>query len=721
MATDIRLQEEILRIMAGSPSSGFSSSTVRELLGHVDEKRFRRIFRSLVKSGQLLPVARHRYVLPPATPAATPPKGLLQGRLQVSSHGFGFVHPEIAEPGQADIFIPPGQLGGGISGDLVEVQVYDPDNPRGPCGEVVQVLERRFSTVVGCLQRYGQGWAIRPLRRELPELLTLLNDYDLPKQSQEGDWIKATLQTDPDGGHYAVLDKRLGASGSVGADLDAIVEEFNLPPRYTPEFEARAAKHKPVGVSREDRTDELTLTIDPMDARDFDDALSSSDGPGQDECTVAVHIADVACYVQPDNFLDLEARRRCFTSYLPGRTLPMLPAALANDLCSLQAGVPRLTHSVFLRLSKRDGQLLSFRRTHSTIKVKRRLCYEEVSRFLAGEDLAFEPEISSAIKALHRMAQLLRQRRQSLELFLPMDMPEIRVVCSENPSRIVGLQTTEHNPSHQLVEEFMLAANQCMAQELQQHRLPGLFRNHAAPEEDSLQEFAVQAGQILGKRIKPFRKRRQLVDFLYKLPDHQASRDLLQMSFLRCLPRADYGSECNGHYGLGKDHYCHFTSPIRRYADLLVHQQLLARDRRRKRHSKEQMQSFAQLCSAQEENCDQASYAASDRLKLRYLQQQQKEDPLLRLRGLIIRVSKNGLGVFLPEYSLMGFVNALQLPRHTWYYLSSTQTWKNHLNGETLSAMSEMYFSPQNNDPIRGELALTPFFLPAKNRRRRET
>ncbi len=720
MASDIKLQEEILRIIAGSPANGFSQSTVREILGNVDQKRFRKLFRALVTSKQLLLVQNRRYILPPTEAVATTlevPKGIVRGRLQVNSQGFGFVALEKGDNQQADIFIPPGQLGGGITGDLVETRVHEPDNPRGPAGEVLRVIERRFSSIVGCLVRYGNGWAIRPLRRELPELLTLQEEQALPKQSQEGDWIKAKLMTRPDGGHYAVLDKRLAASGKVGPDLDAIVEEFELPPRYTAAFEAQAAKQKPVGVAREDFTQEVAVTIDPMDARDFDDALSYSDGPGKDECSIGVHIADVACYVQPDNFLDREARLRCFTSYLPGRTLPMLPTALANDLCSLKADVPRLAHSVFLRINKRDGQILSFRRVHTSISVKHRLCYEDVSRFTSGEKTVLPPAIQFTLKNLHLVAQLLRKRRQGNELFLPMDMPEIRIICSEQPSRIVGLQTREHDPSHQLVEEFMLAANQCVAEELQQRRLPGIFRNHAAPEEESLQEFSVQAGQILGKRLKPFRNRRQLVEFLQKLPDNQAQRGLLQMTFLRHLPRANYGVSCDGHYGLGKDNYCHFTSPIRRYADLLVHQQLLARDRKKKHHPLAEMQLFAQLCSSHEENCDQASYAASDRLKMRYLQQQLKEDPLLRLRGLIIRVSKNGLGVFLPEYGLMGFVNALQLPRHTWFYLSATQTWKNQRNNETLTAMSEMYFSPQNIDPIRGELTLAPFFLPKKSRR----
>lgn len=706
MANDQKMKEDILRLAAAAPPEGMTRSALRNLLGNCDEKRFRKLFRELLNSSLLTTVDGKRFkALGAATQA--------EGRLQVNKQGFGFVTLTGDQTGNPDVFIPPGMLGRSISGDLVKLQVTDTDNPKGPSGEILHTVERKHAEIVGCLVQHGQGWAIRPLRKELPPLLSLIEDDNskILSSSKEGDWIQATLLDEhPEhGGLCARLSSRIAASGSVTGDLNAIVKEFAIQPKYTLRDEEKAAALQPLDVAREDCTKLLTVTIDPVDARDYDDALSCTDGPGKNECTIAVHIADVACYVPHQSPLDKAALKRGFTSYLPGRTLPMLPAALANDLCSLREGLPRCAHTVFLRISKESGQILSFRRAHTTINVNRRLCYDDVTRVFEGDQTVQPGEIRNLLLRLKEVAETMRRQRQEKEMFLPMEMPEIRVLCSEHPSRIIGLQKTEHNASHALVEEFMLAANQCIALELQKKKISGLFRNHAEPEADSMQDFAAQVSLILNRKITPFRNRKKLVEFLSSLVQHPL-QELLQMTFLRQLPRANYGVNCEGHFGLGKENYCHFTSPIRRYPDLLIHQQLLAFDRREKLRSPEQVAVLAQVCSALEENCDQASYAAADRMKLRFLIKQKEDNPMLRLRGSIIRATKGGITVFLPDYSLIGFVNAWQLPKKDWRFNSKEQLWKNHNTGDVLQARMNMDFLIQTTDPIRGELTLTPFF-----------
>ncbi|MFA6928854.1 MAG: ribonuclease R family protein [Lentisphaeria bacterium] len=717
MANDQKMKEEILRLMVAAPAEGLSRPALRRQLGNIDEKRFRRLFQDLLHEGQLVALSGQRF-------KAAQASSQVQGRVHVNTQGFGFVTLTGEQTGDPDIFIPPGMLGRSISGDLVQLQVTDTDNPKGPSGEILQVLERKHGEIVGCLVRHGQGWAIRPLRKELPPLLSLLEDdgKNILSKSQEGDWIQAVLLDEhpAGGGLCAKLSSRIAASGNVSADLNAIVKEFDIPSKYTLREEEKAAALQALDIPREDCTKLLTVTIDPVDARDYDDALSCTEGPGKNEFTVGVHIADVASYVQPKSFLDKTAQKRGFTSYLPGRTLPMLPAALANDLCSLREGLPRFAHSVFIRIERKSGRILSFRRAHTIIKVSKRLCYDDATRFFDAGEMSLPPKIQDLLSKLREVAETMRRNRQEQELFLPMEMPEIRVLCSEQPSRIIGLQRTEHNASHALVEEFMLAANQCIAEELQSKKIAGLFRNHAEPEADSMHEFSVQVAQILSRKVKPFNTRKKLVDFLKTLSNHPL-QELLQMTFLRHLPRANYGLRCEGHFGLGKTNYCHFTSPIRRYPDLLIHQQLLTYDQGLKPRTAEQVLPLAQVCSALEENCDQASYAAADRMKLRFMMQQKADNPMLRLRGSIIRTAKSGVTVFLPDYSLIGFVNAWQLPKKDWRFNNKEQLWKNHNTGDSLQARMEMDFLINTTDPIRGELTLTPFFSRPKQSDAAET
>ncbi|MFA6723040.1 MAG: ribonuclease R family protein [Lentisphaeria bacterium] len=707
MARDQKMKELILHILRGASEDGMSRSTLRQTIGNCDAKRLTALLREMRKEGLLRLNADRRLVL---TEKQGEP---LQGVVRVNSQGFGFVRLSGENQGEQDVFIPPGALLGAISGDLVELQLDQVKDSRGPSGSVRRIVKRKHDKIVGCLVKHGQGWALRPLRRELPALISLQQDEKgtVIQRSKEGDWVEARLlqEETEDGQLYAQLSSRIAASGSVRADLNAIVKEFDLPRKYSTQQETRAAELQAIEMPREDCSELLTVTIDPLDARDYDDALSLLPGRDAEECIVAVHIADVACYVPYKSSLDKEALKRGFTSYLPGRTLPMLPAALSNDLCSLREGLPRAAHSLFMRISLQNGKVISFERKRTTIKVNKRLCYDDLMRLFEAEKSGLEPEIKKMLLKLRSVAAKLRAHRQKNELFLPMEMPEIRVLCSEQPSKIIGLQKTEHDESHALIEEFMLAANQCIAEELRRKKIPALFRNHAEPEADSMLEFSVQVAQICGRKFKRFGSRKQLVAFLKDLAKHPM-RELLQMAFLRHLPRANYGAAGSGHFGLGKSDYCHFTSPIRRYPDLLIHQQLLALDRKESLRGAQDMLTLAETLSALEENCDQASFAAADRMKLRFLLKQKEDYPMLRLRGYIIRSAKSGLSVYLPDYSLMGFVNAWQLPKKDWRFFSDGMLWKNHSSGDLLQAQMEMEFLINTNDPIRGELTLTPFF-----------
>ena len=646
------------------------------------------------------------------------PHPTILGTLSVNLSGFGFVK---ADDGTS-VFIPPGYLGGAISGDTVEVDIDAMSDPMRPSGFIARIVARRFSEFVGCLVPYRGGWAIRPLRRELPAFLPLdpASCAKARPKPAEGVWAVAELPipADPDGIGRAILKSTIGESGDVTADLDAIVHEYHLPEQYTEAEEREAAALQPLVVHRRDCKRLCCVTIDPVDARDYDDALSCEPGKHPDEVVVGVHIADVACYVRRGSRLDQAARARAFTSYLPGRTIPMLPRALANVQCSLQAGVPRLAHTVFIRFNRHTGDILGWERCHTTICVRQRLCYEQVQQYLDGGSFEAEEGVLPLLDRLSSLAALLRHHRQFSERFLPMEMPEIRAICSGEPPKVLGVQANADNPSHQLVEEFMLAANQCVAEELLKRSLPGIFRNHLPPDVEKLREFVETATILLGKPVRSLSTRASIVHFL-RLAGKSPLRDVLLMNFLRHLPRADYGAECTGHFGLGKEHYCHFTSPIRRYADTLVHQQLLALDAHRKPYGFDAVAELAAHCSAQEVNCDQAEFAAQDRLKIRLIAKEAIEKEGFTVEAEVCRVTKAGLQLYLPAYGLVAFANDEQLPRSRWTFDARRLVWQNRRTGQQLAVAARGQFSVDVADPVRGELRLCPEEDDTSARRRR--
>ena len=718
MAKDAQIKNDILQILSVAPKQGYQTKEILDIMCHLDQKRFQRLLRELLNSNKIIKTPHGLWKL-------TAVNTEISGRISINPQGFGFVIQDTPDPeNKQDIFIPPYAVGTAISGDSVQVAITDSDNPRGPSGEITKITKRAHKEIVGALAETKDGWAIRPLRRELPSLIPLIQDKDKNndalQKSKPGDWVLADLITgDSSYDLRAKLTKRLAGSGKVKADLDAIVKEFDLPKQYTQTMEKRAAAITPLKVPREDLTNLTIFTMDPVDARDYDDALSYQETSNNNECIIGVHIADVSCYVQHNNFLDKAAVKRGFTSYLPGRTIPMLPRKLANTLCSLQAGVPRLAHTVFVRIDKRNGQILNWRRCHSTINVQKRLCYEDAADLFAGRPSNLSDDIKELLQKLLKLSQTMRKYRQEVELFIPMEMPEIRIICTEKPSQIIGLQENEPNTAHELVEEFMLAANQCVSLELQHSRIPALFRNHPDPDPDALSEFTVQAEQLLGQRIHKLKTRRDLVRFLQQV-NKTPLRNVVNLTLLRHFPRAFYGPTNEGHFGLGKINYCHFTSPIRRYPDLIVHQQLIAKDLHQKFISSEKMLLLAQTCTAQEENCDQASFAASDRMKLRYMLIQQEKDPSMQLQGNIIKASKMGVMIFIMPYSLMGAVSYKDFPNGSWYFEGKNQRWVDRNTQRILQIRDAISCRILSADPIRGELSLTLSETPTPSQNKKQ-
>ena len=582
-------------------------------------------------------------------------KATLEGILSMTQSGFGFVKIDIPEDmpiqNQQDVFIPPQYINGAIDGDHVLVELLPPDgNPtKGPAGRIRKIIERTNSEFVAELL---PGNRLRPLNTKLPEDIFL---HGSKKGAKKGDWLKVRLDDEDDGEFHASVCKVIGKAGVIAADLDAVMTEFGLEEPYTDEENRAALAVIPREIQRIDRTDLPAVTIDPIDAKDFDDALTIRQGENN-TVIIGVHISDVAAYIPPKTRFDKAAGKRSFSCYLPGRTLPMLPPALTAKI-SLQAGQDSLAHTVFLTVDKDSGQIISTQREHSLIHVTDRLDYETVQIFCDTEKAPenWTEQLKQNITDLIAITRKMRAFRAEQENFIELPIPEIRVMCEEAANRISGLSKKITRESESIVEECMLAANSAVGNELVEKGIAGLFRIHPYPETEKVEEFSDQIADAFGFYPGDITNRKICNQFVADLPDTPVKPVILSL-LLRAMARASYSAKAEVHFALGKFRYAHFTSPIRRYPDLLVHQQLWNHDCHVRTRDKKTLEQWAVYCSETEEHNDNAYYTASDRLKLRYLEQLLDDGEDTMFEGVIAKVITAGLLVDIGDLGLYGFV-----------------------------------------------------------------
>lgn len=591
----------------------------------------------------------------------------IEGRLTVTASGFGFVTSTDAEK---DIFIPPKYLGSAIDGDLVRINLLKERalrfQSKGPAGAIDKIIERKRNTVVGELIA---GHKVRPLSKKLPNDIKVSGSL---LDAKHGDWVEVTLlPCDRKHGEETrgTLTQVLGKAGTVESDLNAIIQEYSLPGPYSDEEEREALQIPQMEVPREDLTHLFCATIDPADAKDYDDSISVSPGKNEGEIELGVHIADIAAWVKTDSKWDINAAERAFTAYLPCKTMPMLPKGLTRAV-SLSPKQLSRCNTVMITVDAVTGKILNSRRCHSLVKIAARLNFDEVQEFIDGTTPEhWDAELMDNMRRLLDLTRKMRKFRKHSEKFLDLATTEIRVLCNDATKEILGLKEEIQTESDQLVEECMLAANVEVAKELITKGIPGIFRVHPEPDPAKIAEFTVFMEEAFGITPGDLSSRAACNHFLSNLADDHRKPVIID-AFLRSLMRAYYYEKPALHFGLGKGRYCHFTSPIRRYPDLVVHQQLWALDFAGqaglpgKKRSKEEITSIAAECSAKEVVNDEAYYAANDRLKLYYLKQQMFKAELGCQEGIIRKLSSAGLLVDIPDLGLIGFVPVEYLGGH---------------------------------------------------------
>jgi ribonuclease R len=631
-----------------------------------DRVAVRKTLSELEHAGEIVRIRKNCYVLPAEA-------DLVTGKLSIHQAGYGFLVPEKA--GEADVFVAAENTGTAMNGDRVVARI-NRDVPQRRAkdragqasrnrseGRVIRILERARDTIVGTLQHSRNFYYVVP---DDPRLVH--NVYvqvppraKVPKAPTGGDKVVVRLEAwesrhvNPEGEIIEVL----GAATAPGIDMLSIIRKYDLPTDF-PKAVLDEANRIPQSVEqkliqgREDLRDQFIVTIDPDDARDFDDAINVEKIDNNDGWRLGVHIADVSAYVTSNSALDREARRRGNSVYLPDRVVPMLPERLSNGVCSLNPSVDRLTHSVFVEFDK-NGRAKNARFAKSVIRSAKRLTYKEAYAILQAKP---DGELSGRLHTAWELASLLRRKRFE-QGSLDLDFPEVKVHVDAN-GRPIRLERVENDESHQLVEEFMLAANEAVARELRHRSIATIYRVHEDPDPEKLGEYR-EFILSFGYKVGDLSHRKEVQRFLASIrgkPEEQA----LKIGLLKSLKRARYAAQPLGHYGLAKSDYLHFTSPIRRYADLVVHRTLAERNLpRRSKIDIGQIESLADHISDTERNAAEAEIESVRLKKLQFFEQQLKERNPQVFRAAVMDVRNYGLVVELPDALVTGVVHVSTL------------------------------------------------------------
>ncbi len=661
------LNSRILELLRAPSYRPLDKVDISKALRLPAERRaeLRGLLREMEERGEIARIRKDRYVLPETADLVT---GVLQVHQRGNAHLIG------ERPGQADIFVSAENTWTALDGDRVVARIIDEgivDQRRrapsrsGPRVEarVIRILRRAHETIVGTLQRSNKFFYVIPdSPRMVHNVYVHPGAVALPRQAEVGD--KVVVKLDPWESRHVnpegEITEVLGAATDPGVDMLSILRKYHLPEEFPAAVMKEAERisetieEAEIG-RREDLRGQMIVTIDPDDAKDFDDAIFVEKLPAG--WRVGIHIADVSHYVKPGGAMDREAWERGNSVYLVDRVIPMLPEKLSNGICSLKPNVDRLAKSVFIEFNK-SGNIKSARFGSSVIRSAARLTYKEAFALLSGE--ARTP-LGERLHTAWELASLLRKKRfeaGSLEL----DFPEVKVILDAD-KKPVRMEKIENDISHQLVEEFMLAANEVVARELKNRLIPAVYRVHEDPDAAKLAEFREFAASY-EYRVGDLTLRKEVQRFLSIIrgkPEEYA----LKIGFLKSLKRATYGTEPLGHYGLAKVNYTHFTSPIRRYADLVVHRALEGmigeEGGRRGRTSVASLTATAEHISLTERTATDAERESVKMKKIEFFQGQLKLKTPDVFKAVVLDVRSYGLLIELPNFLMTGLVHVSAL------------------------------------------------------------
>ncbi|MDR1957877.1 MAG: ribonuclease R [Planctomycetaceae bacterium] len=631
-----------------------------------------------------------------AKPLKTPER-LIVGTFRPTDYGNGFVRPrDLTDPGDraSDIFIAAEDTRDAASGDIVAVELAEPEKrrkrdrslqERGPQGRIVKILDRETSRFVGTYDCDDVTAVVMVDAKMFRDPVDVGDPSACP--ARPGDKVVIDMVRFPTYTRHGegVVVEVLGPHGTPELDTQLIIRQYGLPTEFSEEVQEAARREaaafsETIPSDRYDATEEITLTIDPADARDFDDAISL-ERREKDHWRLGVHIADVSHFVKEGTPLDNEARQRGTSVYLPDKVIPMLPEILSNALASLQPQKLRFAKSVWIEFTP-EGIPVDVEIKRTVIRSDARLNYDEVTAFLANPKPWLKKwgrDVHALLGRMTELAMILRDRRIRRGA-IEMTMPEIKLILDDD-GHVKGTKLVEHTRAYQVIEEFMLAANEAVAQFLASRGLPFLRRIHALPSYRKMKLFAqfIRSLGIRGVTADALMESRfeiqKLLERVAGTPEQQA----VNYALLRSMQKAVYSPDEEGHYALASPCYCHFTSPIRRYPDLTIHR-LLERllQKQKPKHDLRALFLLGEECSQAERNAEEAE---RELVKLKLINFLMKKIGT-QMVGTITGVEQYGFYVQGEEIPAEGLIRLKTLAGH-YYFDRDTHTLTGNGRGET--------------------------------------
>ncbi len=667
----LELTDRLLEYLSREPNRQYKAKDLARALKvpPVRYREFRDFVKALAREGKIAKQARNHY-------SHAQQSSTLTGALHVKSQGYAFL---IVGEGQEDVFISQKNMGTALNRDTVKVQLFAQPSGRRPEGRVVEVIKRAQQNIVGTLQK-GKHWYFVK-----PDDMKILRDIYIPDEflsgARPGQKVAVAIDSwdDPAQNPEGRVAKVLGFPSDAGVDVLSVAFAFDLPSDFPAAIE-HAAEQLRLDITPElvqqrlDLRDQLIFTIDPEDAKDFDDAVNLRHLENGN-VELGVHIADVSHYVKEGSALDREALARGTSVYLVDRVVPMLPEKLSNELCSLKPHTDRLTYSCIIEITPK-GDVVNYRIAETIIHSKRRFNYEEVQKILDGEkssaDTASndaERKISAALddtlREMNALAHVLTKRRLR-NGSLDFDTPEAKIILDDTGFPI-EIRRKLRQDSNRLIEEFMLLANQTITKHVdlklaqKRSKPPFIYRIHEPPDPVKIEDFArfVKAfghhfdhqQMITGKHLSKF------LSEIHGQPE----ADVIETMMLRSLMKAKYSTENLGHFGLAFKHYSHFTSPIRRYPDLIVHRTLkaYANGYRPEMHEsfKRKLNYAAQQSSERELVALEAERASVKMKQAQFMTRHLGDE----FDGIVSGVVSFGIFVEIPQFMVEGLVHISDL------------------------------------------------------------
>ncbi len=665
-------KKNIIRLLRHSEYRPVKPGQMAKTLGvnSEDYPQFKQAVEELRRAGHVVIGSKALVSLPPLS-------GRIVGIFRANSKGFGFIIP-LQPNSNGDLFVPGKDTAGAMNGDTVAATVIQ-KGKRGTAmrysGKVVEILERAENKFVGTLLKNKEGWFIKPDGSSFTG--TICVDDVGAKEAREKDKVVVEILTYPTERYPArgVIIEVLGKAGKYESETKSIIRQYHLPGEFdesclkqtrraTSEFEPEESE------DREDITEKVIITIDPATAKDFDDAISLEKN-SDNNWVLGVHIADVSYFITAGSALDIETRERGNSVYLPQKTIPMLPEILSNGICSLQPGQKRFCKSVYITYDK-SGNVLSSRFANSVMQSKERLTYLEADKILQGKIKDTRPEVVELLGNMDSLSRLIEKRRRDNGM-IHLDLPEIELEFDKSGC-VIDAYPADTSYPHTIIEMFMVEANDAAAVMLDRLNVSFMRRIHPEPNGLSMKNLA-RLIRTFGYAL-PREPDRTSIQALLKAVSGTDKQLAVNLAVLRSFEKAEYAPAHIGHWALASTHYCHFTSPIRRYADLLVHRILQCYiDRRLDTAGEKEILSEAELIEIgkhitfTEQRAEKAERELKEVLILQMLSKHIGDE----LDGVVTGLTGFGIFVQSKKFGIEGLIPIENLGADKWEYNQKAQ------------------------------------------------